>query len=106
MVDRIRGDYSNHLRTYQKNLNKLDKTKETDQADKKQTSNAKKKDSLELTGISREIKAARTKITELDREQEARVENLKDTISQGKYNVSGQEIADKMIRDAQFDRNV
>jgi len=104
----IRGDYNNYLKTYRKQtVNKVDQKGKADQAQRTdQSARTEKRDALELTGISREMKVARQKIGELDAQQSERVKELKDAIAQGTYDVSGREIADKMIEQSGFDQEV
>ncbi|ACB85804.1 flagellar biosynthesis anti-sigma factor FlgM [Natranaerobius thermophilus] len=109
-MDKIRGDYNQYLRTYQKSISQLDKVQKIEKTGKgRGGEGAKKKDSLELTGLSKEIKVAREKISQLDSQEKARVNELKESIQSGTYDVSGDEIAGKIIetaREVQFDREV
>ncbi|WP_158212240.1 flagellar biosynthesis anti-sigma factor FlgM [Natranaerobius trueperi] len=104
-MNRISGNYNQFLKAYQKNISKVEKTSKVEN-NEKSNSSSKKRDALELTGVSREIKSARNEISKLDEKQSDRINELKQSISEGNYDVSGKEIADKMLQQGSFDREV
>ncbi len=115
-MDGIRGDYNQYLKTYQKNISQIERTQKADNPSKGSKSQesqgnqgTKQKDSLELTGLSREIKAAREEISRLDSDKQARIQDLKESVQTGTYHVSGDELAEKIMQEsgaAKFDRGV
>ena len=61
-------------------------------------------DRVDISGQSKELQAARkaaeeARMAETDREREARVEQLKKEIEEGRYEVRPEEVAQKMISD-------
>lgn len=104
-VNRIHGDYQHLLKTYQKQINRVQRS-EGAQKNQQTEKSTRSRDSLELTGISREIKVARNEIERQEGAREERVQHIKEQVSRGQYNVSGEDVAGKMLRQAHLDEEV
>lgn len=66
----------------------------------------KPKDELQLSDKAKEYQIAMKAFKKLPEVREDLVNTLKDEINQGKYNVSGKEIADKIIESIGVDRKI
>ncbi len=79
-----------------KSTEKLDKTKNVNGP----------KDELELSTKAKEYQIAIKAFNKLPEIREDLVNDLKSKIQQGSYNVSGEEIADKIIESAMIDKKI
>jgi len=64
------------------------------------------KDELQLSNKAKEYQAAMKAFKNLPEVREDLVNDLKNAIKQGSYNVSGKEIADKIIESVIIDRKI
>ena len=81
------------------NKNKSEKVKDTKEI-------TKPKDELQLSDKAKEYQTAMKAFKKLPEVREDLVKQLKDEINQGKYNVSGKEITDKIIEGVGIDRKI
>ena len=64
------------------------------------------KDQLELSTKAKEFQVALKAFKELPEVREAKVNEIKEKLQQGSYNVSGQEIAEKIFESIIIDRKI
>lgn len=64
------------------------------------------KDQLELSTKAKEFQVALKAFKELPEVREAKVNEIKERLQQGSYNVSGQEIAKKMFESIIIDKKI
>ncbi|KAB3526649.1 flagellar biosynthesis anti-sigma factor FlgM [Alkaliphilus serpentinus] len=64
------------------------------------------KDQLELSGAAKEFQIAMKAYKDLPEVREEKVNELKEKIQQGRYNISGKEIAEKIIEGIQIDKKI
>ncbi|MGV8145784.1 MAG: flagellar biosynthesis anti-sigma factor FlgM [Alkaliphilus sp.] len=80
---------TNAMKVYKKSIkNKVDKVGELNQA----------ADQLELSDKAKELQVAITAFKNLPDIREAKVNEIKNRMEQGSYNLSGQEIAESIVR--------
>ncbi|SCY86926.1 flagellar biosynthesis anti-sigma factor FlgM [Alkaliphilus peptidifermentans] len=64
------------------------------------------KDKLELSNNVKELQMAFRALKNLPEIREEKVKEIKDRIQQGTYNVTGSEIAEKMLEGIQIDKKI
>ena len=64
------------------------------------------KDQLELSTKAKEFQVALKAFKELPEVREAKVNEIKEKLQQGSYNVSGQEIAEKIFQSIMIDKKI
>ncbi len=75
-------------------------------SDKKSEGVKVKSDSLVITARSEEVKKAKEAYGKLPEVRKDLVDELKDRVKSGKYNVTSKEVADKIIHRAVVDKSV
>ena len=84
-------------------INQLYQTNKTKQTMK--TGNVSKKDSVEISQVGRDYQIAKQAVAAAPDIREDKVKEIKDKIASGTYNVSAEELAEKMIENY-FDTSI
>lgn len=73
------------------------------ESDKPVRENAAPREKVNLSAAARDIQKLRSVIAELPDIREEKVQDLKSRMEQGNYNVSGEQIAEKMVGESLID---
>ncbi|MFO7819065.1 MAG: flagellar biosynthesis anti-sigma factor FlgM [Halanaerobacter sp.] len=85
-------------------LNKYNNQKENDKTDKAEKSS--KKDSFNISESAQQMQKAKAEANKVSAARREKVESLKQEVEQGNYNVTGEEIAEKMLNQAKLNKLV
>ncbi|MBM7557476.1 flagellar biosynthesis anti-sigma factor FlgM [Halanaerobacter jeridensis] len=80
------------------NQNKNDKTDKTEAGSKK--------DSFSISESAQQLQKAKAEMNKISEARQEKVKRLKKEVEQGTYNVSGEEVAEKMLNQAKLNKLV
>ena len=83
-------------------VNNIDDKKKVENTPDKAENNAAKTDTVNISDAAKEIQEVRKQLDAIPDVRTEKVEQLKNQIENGTYEVKSEEIADKMLREALF----
>jgi negative regulator of flagellin synthesis FlgM len=83
-------------------VNNIDEKQKTEKAPEKAEQNTAKTDTVNISDAAKEIQEVRKQLDAIPDVRAEKVEQLKNQIESGTYEVKSEEIADKMLREALF----
>ncbi|MGM0370028.1 MAG: flagellar biosynthesis anti-sigma factor FlgM [Bacillota bacterium] len=87
-------------------LSKYNNQKDNNKNNLDQTESASKKDSFNISKNAQQLQKAKAKIDDVSKARQEKVAKLKQEVQQGNYDVSGEEIAEKMLNQAEISKLV
>ena len=85
-------------------LNKYNNQKKDDKSGK--IEKGTKKDSFSISENAQQLQKAKAEASKVSKARQEKIARLKQEIDQGNYNVSGEEIAEKMLNQARINKLV